>query len=216
MISNPRFFKQAPYRSILLGAIGFGLGNFLAAAITEILSRVPNDFNPVLWPGTVLATLAGAIGGAMLGFADSTQNKIGLFALAGAIGFGAGTYLTIFAFLSVSESRVSNLVFDIIGVAHYPLMGALTGILLGCAQKNWKQMWRLALAGSVGFTLGFFAFILVTDVMGRIIGGTPSSFLMVLTVSGGGAALGGVGGAFLGWAWEKPHNNLRLKPSGAE
>ena len=211
MVPNSRFFKQAPYRSILLGVMGFGLGNFLAAAMIEILSRVPNDFNPVLWPGTVLATLAGAIGGAMLGLANASQSKIYFTALAGATGLGVGTYLT-----TLFLSRISGSALDVMIVVLYALIGALTGILLGCVQKNWKQMWRLALAGSIGFTLGYFAFILVTSGIDRLIGGTPSRLLMVLTVSVGGAALGSVGGAFLGWAWEKPHNNLRLKPGGVE
>ena len=73
----------------------------------------------------------GAVGGASLGLALKDWRRAFISGVAGAIGFGAGSYL--------------NILFSVLG-------GSL-GVSLGLALNDWKRAGLLVLAGMIGFII---------------------------------------------------------------
>ena len=107
----------------LWGAIGFGIGGAIGGAIW------PSVGQPYL--GFVLM---GAIGGASLGLALKDWRRAFISGVAGAIGFGAGSYL--------------NILFSILG-------GSL-GVSLGLALNDWRRAGLLVPTGMIGFMIAIF------------------------------------------------------------
>lgn len=191
-------------KSVSLGAVGFGLGQCLAWGTIGAFNPLVQDFRVGHWIGTLLAALVGAIGGATLGTAHSPPKKLGRFALAGAIGQGLGFYLMTLFFSVYIEPRISGCAaFTIAYSIQYAIIGALTGALLGDVQAERGQTGRLALAGGIGFGLGWLIFELVSHLVGRISIDVPNSLLLALNAGVSGVMLGAVGGAFLGFTWER-------------
>jgi hypothetical protein len=134
-------------RFILYGAVGFGIAWAIAGflnsgflAITNPMFQTPPWW--VEWPPQVAYFLGGALGGAALGAAIGSWKRVVTLALAGAVGFGVGSFVFfVLAFLFG---------FPLVSVG----MGALGGILLGLALADWRAVVLIGLSGMVGFGVG--------------------------------------------------------------
>ena len=155
----------------IFGAIGFGVGLTIIAVIR-------------IEPFLVGLFLPGAVGGALLGWALGGWKKAWPLALAGAIGFGGGRALTIILAFS----------FGWYGIGFQAIMGAIIGAVgglsLGIALKNLAWAGFLALAGAIGFSIGYVAYRQIID---QQIPGVPTHLFIIWGIIGGtflGAALG--------------------------
>ena len=108
---------------ILWGAAGFGIGGAIGGAIWPSIGQPYLGF-----------VLMGAIGGASLGLALKDWRRAFISGVAGAIGFGAGSYL--------------NILFSILG-------GSL-GVSLGLALNDWRRAGLLVPTGMIGFMIAIF------------------------------------------------------------
>ena len=144
----------------LWGAVGFGIGGAIGS-ITP-------------WP--VGFVVPGAVGGASLGLALKGWKRAGLLALAGAVGYVAGLMAAFSIAFTFSDMGGEWWQF-ILGA----IIGAVIGVSLGLALRNWVGAGLLALAGAIGFGIGYAAHLTWYDVIGR-------------------TAWGLIGGAFLGAA----------------
>jgi hypothetical protein len=134
-------------RFIIFGAVGFGIAWAIAGFLTSGFDAITNAMfqTPpwwVDWPPNMAYFLGGALGGAALGAAIGTWKRVVTLALAGAVGFGVGSFLFfvvafLFGFPPVSFG-----------------MGVLGGILLGLALADWRGVVLLGLSGMVGFGVG--------------------------------------------------------------
>jgi hypothetical protein len=143
-------------RFVLFGAAGFGIGwaiaGFLTSgfiAITNPMFPPPSPPNPlppwwVTWPPNLAYFFGGACGGVGLGLAIGGWKRIVTLAVAGAIGFGLGSFLFfVLAFLFGLH---------LVGVAMG--MGLFGGVMLGLTFGDWKRVVLLGLASLVGFGIG--------------------------------------------------------------
>ncbi|MBI3242854.1 MAG: hypothetical protein HYZ49_11225 [Chloroflexi bacterium] len=209
-----QIFNQRIIHSVLWGAIGFGVGFALVGAIFEAIYLNIPDFDAGLKIGALLYALAGGIGGALLGFASKSRNKIGLFSLAGALGCGLG-YYGAFSFYSVyvePRMALSNfLAFAIVDSMRYAIIGAFIGVSLGSIQKNWGQAAWLALAGAGGFGLGYLTLISISYVIGPLRELDIITLMIIFSISN--AIIGICGGATLGLALGRHQADILLPPS---
>jgi hypothetical protein len=207
----PPISKQQ-IRFAQFGAMGFGVGLALSGAVLGALNRQITNANTGLLLATVLYGLAGALGGAMLGWADGQRTRVLAFALAGAIGCGLGTFLTTVFVSGYVELRLTGYwPWLLVNTVRFAVAGGFTGVLLGAVQRDWRQITRLALAGAVGFGLYYlvpealsFVVKLPTDFvpgsMGEV---THDSVVAALLLAFGGAVGGAIGGTCLGIASAK-------------
>ena len=126
-------------RFALYGSVGFGVGWVFGNAVS---------FGDVWFPRMVFP---GAVGGASLGLALKGWKKAGLLAVAGAIGYVLGYMAMMMALFTFGEHWY-GIIFNIIAGA---IWGAVTGISLGLALRNWVWVGVLALAGAAGFGIGW-------------------------------------------------------------
>lgn len=202
--------RNQPIRhATLWGGSGFGVGlGILYAIITgaEAVNHIP-DFNTGLKVGVLGFMFAGAAGGAILSLARDGRGVLPS-ALAGAIGlglsYGAGLVIE-----SVYIEPLINgpLLFFLVELLRFAIIGALTGILLGLVYGGRRRIHVLAAAGAIGFGLGpviqgLLGPILTRppDVLGNILG--PAIYSGIV-----GAITGLIGGAALGFVleWQERH-----------
>jgi len=153
-------------RFVILGAVGFGIGGAIGA---------------FLFPFGIL--LGGAVGGASLGLALQDSRRVMILAGLGALGLLVG----VFAALTLGAGF-----FNYAEVPITAIVGAVVGASLGAAFRDWRTILGLAVAGAVGFTVGYLAgeFLRfarpITGLVGQV--GEVGS----ITVAGlvGGASLG--------------------------
>jgi hypothetical protein len=101
--------------------------------------------------------LAGALGGALFGLACESRKQVGLVAVFGALAFGVG-----YPVVGLMERNLITRVSPespvvLITLLEPIVIGALVGIMIGAAQKDWKQSARLAFTNMIGFGLGHVA-----------------------------------------------------------
>jgi hypothetical protein len=144
-------------RFILYGAVGFGIGWAIAGFFDSVFIAITAPMFPpgpgprlelppwwVTWLPYLSWFIAGACGGAGLGLALGRWKRVAALALAGAVGFGVGSFLLfIIAFL-----------FGLPPVGVAVGMGLFGGVLLGLTFGDWKRVVLLGLAGMVGFGVG--------------------------------------------------------------
>jgi len=106
----------------LCGATSFGVGGAIGGAIWPSIGQPYFGF-----------VVMGAIGGASLGLALKDWRRALISGVAGAIGFGAGSYLRFFS-----------------------LLVGLLGVSLGLGFSDWKRVGLLMLAGIIGFMIAIF------------------------------------------------------------
>ncbi len=158
----------------------------------------------------VLFALAAGAGAAGLWLAARPNCKLGVFAGLGALGWGTAFILT-YPFEDLYYYfHFRNLSFDtaflVAAIVRYGIIGVCVGAALGVAQKSWRQIGALALAGAFGFgsyglcnevifriflSLGPLYDFLVTDSIKLI-----SIVLAIIRF----LIVGGIGGALLGLA----------------
>jgi hypothetical protein len=166
-------------RFVLFGAVGFGIGWAIAG------------FWWVEWPSTerLLAYFfAGACGGAALGAAIGTWQRVLSLAVTAFLGFGLSSFL--FTVLT----RVF-LIFVPLG-GETAGMGLVGGVLLGLTFWDWKRVVILGLAGMVGFGVGG-AIAAALGMPTLIILDRPLLLVLYVVVQ---AMVGLIGGAALGAA----------------
>jgi hypothetical protein len=155
-------------RAILWSVAGFGVGSAIASGIHLTLYGVLKqwmitDSDIVLYMSmlqTITYIVIGSVGGAGLGLAKGSKNKIFSWVLAGFIGCSMGYLIPPL----IGFRKVLSSVFDLgasifgndggvifLGVAQDMMVGIFAGIAFGIVLKNWKQGLWLALAGAVGF-----------------------------------------------------------------
>jgi len=125
----------------LWGAVGFCVGGAIAGAITS-------DSNTFLG-----FAILGIFGGASLGFVLKGWKGAVLLAIAVGAGFVVGTFLSVIIGMGLGLT-LPEPVDEIYGIVTPFVMGAIIGavggIALGIASKDWRGLGLLALAGAVG------------------------------------------------------------------
>ena len=162
-------------RSVILGAVGFGIGGAIGRPLSLLLPAL------VALPLTLL--VGGAVGGAALGVVLKDWKRIVILAVLGALGLTVGVMaaLILGSFFSYPEVPVAAFV------------GAVVGASLGLAFGDWRTILALAVAGAVGFGVGLPAgdFLRFSIPILRVLG-EPGSYAVAGLVGGAslGAALG--------------------------
>lgn len=157
-----RTARRPPGQLALLGAAAFGLGLALHGLLAVNYGT-----------GLLTFALAGAIGAGALGLGRPGAWGFTVAGAAGALlGFGIGLFITI----AVWDPPVLGA--GIPGLAG----GALTGAALGWARRSGRQAVVLAVAGGLGFCIGFLLW----------------GFLRNASQPLGQAAVGAIGGAIMG------------------
>ena len=125
----------------LWGAIGFCVGGAIAGAITS-------DSNTFL-----SFAILGIFGGASLGFVSKGWKGAVLLAFAGGVGFVVGTFLSVIIGMGLGLT-LPEPIDEIYGLVNPFVMGAIIGavggIALGIASKDWRGLGLLALASAIG------------------------------------------------------------------
>jgi hypothetical protein len=219
----PQFVNRQVWRSAEWGAIGFGVGLALAGLVSGALSRQIHDFDTGRMLGTLLYALAGALGGATLGLANKSKGHVYPLMLAGALGCGAGLFITTTIISIFVDEHISGyLAWEIALTIQFAAIGALTGASFGIVQREWKQTFWLTLAGALGFGLYYLAshLLFVIDPITRLIAGSSGEVLHDSTVLAivwfAWGAMGGViSGACLGIANAMQGQSQRFQIQGA-
>ncbi len=157
-------------RFVVLGAVGFGAGG----AIGGFSALVPFPI-----PLTLTLPVAGAVGGASLGLALKDWRRVVILAVLGALGLTVGVMvgLMLGSFFNYSEVPITVIV------------GVVVGASLGVAFLDWRAIVALAIAGAVGFSVGYLAgdFLRASFPIIRLVGEVGSIAVAGLV---GGASLG--------------------------
>ncbi len=126
-------------RFVIFGAVGFGIGGAITRPLSLLLPGM------VALPLTVL--IAGAVGGASLGLALKDFRRVVILAVLGALGLTVGVMvgLMLGSFFNYSEVPITVIV------------GVVVGASLGAAFLDWRPIGALAIAGAVGFSVGYLA-----------------------------------------------------------
>jgi hypothetical protein len=133
-------------RFVIFGAVGFGVCGAIALALSLLWAGIFSLFAlAVLFVLAVL--IAGAVGGASLGLALNDSRLTALLAL-----YGAGGMLLGLPIGGSLASYFNNSELYIAAIA-----GAMIGGLLGVALGDLPTILTLAVAGAVGFGVGYFA-----------------------------------------------------------
>ena len=171
-------------RFTLWGAVGFCFGGAIGGAITSNLDTF------------VSLAILGIFGGAALGFVSKSWKGALFLALAGGAGFVFGTFMSVIIgmVLGLTLPKPIN---EIYGLATPFIMGAVTGAVggmaLGLALKDWRGSGLLGLAGAIGFGIAaqisqsLFLKILTTHVLSTVV---PLSIWGLIGGASLGAALG--------------------------
>lgn len=126
-------------RFVIFGAVGFGIGGAITRPLSMLLPGM------VALPLTVL--IAGAVGGASLGLALKDWRRVVSLTVLGALGLTVGLMAGLILGPLVSYSEVPITV----------IAGAVVGVLLGAAFRDWRTILALTVAGAVGFSVGLLA-----------------------------------------------------------
>ena len=171
-------------RFTLWGAVGFGIGGAIGGAITSDL----NTF--------VSLAIMGIFGGALLGFVSQGWKGAIFLALAGGTGFVIGTFLSVIVGMGLGLT-LPNPISEIYGLVSPFVMGAIIGavggVALGLALKDWRGVGLIALAGAVGFGIAaqinqsLLLSLLTTRILSTVV---PSSIWGIIGGACLGAALG--------------------------
>ena len=161
-------------RSAIFGAIGFGTGGAICGPLVAFEE-----------PRVGFAVL-GAAGGMSMGLALDGWRKTWILVLACAIGFGAG-FMTAFLIVLAIWSPPRHAEGLFIGAVG----GAIGGVSLGLASRNWGRAGLLSLAGAVGFGIAAQFDWYLLQVL-RVSDVTVLGFAVKLAIWGivGGALLG--------------------------
>lgn len=150
-------------KSIRRGAIGFGVSFTFIYLLYSVLDSVLNFgqtfqeesltiWRPLYLNPTALACGTGAI---ILGFAIN-KRRAWLSALFGFMGYTL-VYITLSFLLSPPlTARPAWFHFLVAPLIYAAIAGAVVGCGIGYSQGGWKKTGRYALAGAVGFTIGWF------------------------------------------------------------
>ena len=209
--SQQRIQQKQTWRTVWYGAMGYGISFAVIGAASVVLQGRIRGSVAALALVTLLYALGSGVGGAVLG--KVSQRNTWLLAGAGAVGFGvayvATTVLSRFLFSILISRGVSlDAAFAINSTARFALTGAVTGLVLGAVQGNWRQAAWLTLAGTIGFGLYGLSSSFTVDLallMGWV---TPDSIgetgygnaALATAFAGHGALFGGLSGALLGLA----------------
>ena len=165
----------------LFGAVGFGIGGAIAS---------PISVDAAIFLG--FAIMAG-IGGMSLGLALKSWKMAGFLALAGAVGFPFGFYVSIFVGMGLGEVLpLPDLFWRILG--RNTIAGAIGGAALGLPLNSGKAVGFLALAGAIALRIA--EQILEVIDFGLI---TPQLLSGVTQLAIWGVVLGALLGATLGY-----------------
>ena len=129
-------------RFALWGAVGFCVGGAIAGAITS-------DSNTFLG-----FAILGIFGGASLGLVLKGWKGAVLLAIAGGAGFVVGTFLSVIIGMGLGlmlPEPVDEIYIIVTPFVMGAIIGAVGGIALGMALKDWRGVGLLALVGAVGF-----------------------------------------------------------------
>ena len=130
-------------RFVVLGAVGFGIGGAIGGQLSMFL--------PEMVPGLVglplILFVGGALGGASLGLALKDFRRVVILALLGTLGLTVGVMVGLMLGSLFNYSEVPITV----------IVGAVVGASLGAAFLDWRPMVALAIAGAVGFSVGYLA-----------------------------------------------------------
>jgi hypothetical protein len=129
-----RLRRKSVALSVLLGAAGFAAGGAAGGAIWVAFDAPHVGF-----------AVMGAVGGASLGLVSNGGTRVGLLALAGAVGFAIGFLAGFFVLLAIWEPVHMQ------GVLVGALGGAVGGGALGIAGRNWKSAGVLVLVSAVAY-----------------------------------------------------------------
>ncbi len=153
-------------KSILRGGLGFGLGFAFIFLAYCLLDALLNPGKTIGTPGTVWLhllihpnALGSALGTAYLAW-GSGRRRVWLSALSGFCGYELVLLVGSHAFLP--HLTHDYLIARIYQALFMGAVGVLVGGGLGLAQRGWKQAGWSALAGAVGYNLGW----LICDLAG--------------------------------------------------
>jgi hypothetical protein len=160
----------------LLGAIGFGIGAVIGVVICW------NSGKLALFP------LMGAMGAASLGLALQGWRKAGVLALVGAISITVATLTGFVITVTIWGFEYSSY-WGFVELFDGAIVGSIFGASLGLALRSWAKAGFLALAGAIGFGVGYQAGLVIARASGI---SEPIEYVILGVVGGAllGAALG--------------------------
>jgi hypothetical protein len=154
-------------RFVLWGAVGFGLGGLLGAAVildlgTLLVSRglVATEDQLIVMSliGCLGYGLMGAFGGAALGLARRQVRTAARLAVAGLLAFGLGGLANVLLAgvqgIDLSVMPPAPLPLLLLTLTAFGIRGTLGGALLGLAFRSRHSVRILSVAGFLGFGLG--------------------------------------------------------------
>ena len=192
--------NPALVRSIWRTALGFGIGFAFAGLVGGALSLQIHDDNTSRALNTLLYALAGALGGATLGW--GRQSDKCWLAVAGALSCALGYYITAAIVSTYVDEHIQGfLAWDIALTIQFATIGSLTGLFLGLVQRSRQRLLRMILAGTIGFAPYYLAsqLLVVIDPVWRLIPGTMGEVWHESLVAAIAACTwGAIGGIFIG------------------
>lgn len=180
-------------RSVIFGAIGFGLGGAIAASFV-INPDAPSLIALLLFLLGLL--VMGALGGASLGLAMKDRRKAVVLALSGATGFGLGFFIAFLGLLLALLPGGAYTHWPANFYVEYGFLGAFTGAVggavLGATFRKRRSILALALAGSIGFGIGdMLGLPGIVEVLQNLLTGVrPNPGFFAIAEAIGGASLG--------------------------
>lgn len=163
--------RKSLARFALFGAVGFGIGGAIASTVINVMDA-----------GVFLTPIAGAVGGAFLGWPLRDRRKLIALTLLGFPGMLLGLIVALALGGFVNYSRL------VIGLS----FGAVLGASLGVAFLDLRRI--RVLAGAMGFGTG----VPVGDFLDNLKNDFGGASFVVIAGIIGGAALGAALGYFEG------------------
>lgn len=196
----------------LAGAQGFALAFAALGLLTRVLTYNVTDPNLILALGTILYSVAGALGAGSLASTVGWRAHTLLFALAGILGCGGGFLITTLLLTSRVQPDISfRTSIEAVYIAQSTIIGALLGLFLGIVVWSPRRLVLLVIAGALGFGIGFLMQTSLNDLLadplaefvGRFTQSDAINLIVASLLWGVGSGLGGLlGGAALGYALE--------------
>lgn len=196
----------------LAGAQGFAIALAAMGMLSRVLTINVGDPNLNLALGTMLYGAAGALGAAFLASTTQWRAFTVLFALAGILGCGGGYLISSLLLTSRIQPEISNrTMVEAVYIFQHAIIGALLGLFLGIALWDFKKILLLALAGAIGFGIGYLMQASLNDLLAEPLSDFISRFtendtlhlIIASLLWGVGSGLCGLlGGGVLGYAME--------------